>query len=349
MSQFKKSVQSLWSVSRSLMMLMGGLGLTISQHASAAPGELGTREYLDFENYAQVELRELPELLAPEANRKSLESLLKSGILSKRGSGNSNRGEARNSEAQDDQDENATATVPMRRSFNPAGAVVVEDDEEELPSTRSGSRPGAGGTRPLGNANNGNRGNAQREKEKELTPLEQTAEDVGTVEKIVDSVINIGKKVWGIVEAGEPVYTANYARANALPSNLQHWSEMSDWNPIPRSRIYQFEVKNLYGMKPVSFAYRISFIYGGKFDGTGAFLNDVGVESYNLSVLPMYSFDASAEVTSTSNIGTRKEAIAGMRLRVKMVVKTVVKHGEFTHEFFLRGDNGSILDLTNGN
>ncbi len=349
MSSFFQSVSKSKSKAQAVagvVFAVSAMGASVS-HASNGAETLSAAEYMDFENHAVITLQEVPEFLAPDAGRKSLEGLLEFGLTDRRksrgskGKGLSIRREIRPS------------TEAESNSRSGRTTLTLEEDEEADPraTTTSSERRSRLGTSPVGRGGNPERGGrgAEEEKEKELTPLERAAEDAGTVEKIVDSVINIGKKIWAVVEAGEPVYSATYNRANALPESMNHWSQMSDWNPTPKSKIFRFSVVNLYGMTPVDFSYRITYVYGGKFNGTGSYLNDVGVETYNLSVLPMYSFDASAEVSSTSNIGTVENPNAGMRLRVKMVVKTILKHGEFTHEFFIRGNDGSLTNLTDGN
>jgi len=312
----------------------------------ALQGGISDEVYLDFEKHSIVSLQEVPEFLAPDAGRRSLEGILGNGVFARRKGGQNGgksgvpfRAEIR-----------ATTSAETRSDAARAEPVRTEDEEEGLtPNPRSRSRQSERPVRVGSRDESRSPGRAGNEEDEPKSDLDVAAERIGTVEKIVDSVINIGKKVWAVVEAGEPVYSATYNRANALPESMTHWTQMSDWNPIPRSKIFRFSVVNVYGITTVDFSYRITFVYAGKFDGTGAYLNDVGVETYNLEVLPLYSFDAQAEVSSTSNVGSRENPVAGMRLRVKMVVKTILKHGEYSHEFFIRGDQGSVLNLTNGN
>src|SRR4051812_46731541 len=50
--------------------------------------------------------------------------------------------------------------------------------------------------------------------------------DLNEADLIIDKIINMGKKVWAIVEAGKPVVDVKVDVANALPEGLKSWQQL---------------------------------------------------------------------------------------------------------------------------
>lgn len=164
-----------------------------------------------------------------------------------------------------------------------------------------------------------------------LSPLDQA-------ELIIDQIINIGKKIWAIVETGRPVVNVQGYTANALPKGLQCWSDLSGWQ-IPQSKVYRVTYENAYGMNVVDFAYRVSFTAGGSVNGQGKYITNATISPADINVSWGFTFNANAEVPSVFNMGSKEDPVAGMEMDMKWTVDTVMSHVQQAEKFFVGGDN----------
>jgi hypothetical protein len=155
---------------------------------------------------------------------------------------------------------------------------------------------------------------------------------------ILDKIVNLGKKVWALVETGRPVVNITTYTANALPAGLQCWSDLSGWQ-IPQSKVYRVQYENAYGMNVVDFAYRVTFTAGGNLNGHGKFLTNATIAPANLNVSWGFNLTANAEVPSVFNMGTKEDPVAGMQMLMKWNIKTVMNHVEQAETFYVGGDN----------
>jgi hypothetical protein len=176
--------------------------------------------------------------------------------------------------------------------------------------------------------------------------LGQISGDLDQVNVILDKIINIGKKVWTLVENNKPVVNVVENTANAVPEGLKNWLQLSGWQN-PKSRVFRLDYKNLYGITVVSFSFRVLFTYGGGFNGKGHYVSSATIIPADLNVVWGYTFNAEVSVPNVVNAGTSEDPIGAIELRVKWGVKTVMKYNEMTASYFVRGD-GQFVDLTNG-
>lgn len=159
-----------------------------------------------------------------------------------------------------------------------------------------------------------------------------------TINVVVDQIINIGKKIWNIVEAGKPVVDLKMDTANALPMGVTCWSDLSGWS-IPTSKVYNVEYKNGFGMSVVNFAYRVTFTANGSVDGVGQYITNATFMPANVHVAWGFNLGASAEVPSVFNQGTRTAPLAGMQMNMKWNVSTPIKASVQSESYFVSGDN----------
>ena len=156
----------------------------------------------------------------------------------------------------------------------------------------------------------------------------------------VDQIINIGKAVWQVVDAGKPVVTKNFSGASALPRGVSCWTDLSGWRQ-PISKVYSVQYENFYGVKVVDFKYRIIYMVGGSIDGVGKYITNASFVVAKLNVAWGFKFDAKAEVPAVFNMGTKANPIAGMQMNMHWEVDSPVAHEEETQSYFLSGD-GSL-------
>jgi hypothetical protein len=175
-----------------------------------------------------------------------------------------------------------------------------------------------------------------------------TGTSVDKAELVLDKVINMGRKVWAIVEANKPVVSFEGNTANALPQGVTSWDALQGW-AAPSSRLYTYTYKNGFRMNVVKFSFRVLYTHGGSVNGKGRYLANVNVVPASLDVLWGYKFNASAAVPSVLNASrVAGEPIAAAEILVSWKVETVLKHSRRSVSLYARGD-GVFKDLTNGN
>lgn len=165
------------------------------------------------------------------------------------------------------------------------------------------------------------------------SPIDST---IDKVDLIVDKVINIGQKIWNVVEKGKPVANYSSSSANALPENATRWNQLENWS-APKSKIITVVYKNVYGMEVIRFTYRIMLLYGGSVGGVGKYIGYANVEPLEMTTAYMYTFNVKASVDSVYNMGTKTNPLAGMILNIQWTVDTVLKKSTMTHTYTLDG------------
>lgn len=168
---------------------------------------------------------------------------------------------------------------------------------------------------------------------KNLLPIIGT---VNQAEFIVDKIINIGQKIWTVVEKGRPVSNYSSTKASALPGNATRWDQLNNWK-APRSKVIRLVYKNIYGIEVIRFTYRIVLLYGGGLNGVGKYIGYAGVEPVEITTAYMYTFNATAQIDSIFNMGSDKNPLAGMVLSINWTIETVLKKTTQTHIYTLDG------------
>lgn len=163
---------------------------------------------------------------------------------------------------------------------------------------------------------------------------------------ILDNILNIGKKLWALVEANRPVAHIRSNRANAVPQGVVYWEHMEDWQ-APVSKVFQVSYDSVFGNTVVDFTYRLVYTYGGKVNGKGHYLANIVVVPAELTVLSGYTFNADVSFPGAVNVGTVEAPIAGTEVLVKWSADHWWRHSEGSHTFFIRGD-GAFSDLSAG-
>lgn len=174
----------------------------------------------------------------------------------------------------------------------------------------------------------------------DLTPISGTLDQVNL---LVDKIINIGQKIWNIVNKGRPVTSYTNTKASALPGNATRWDQLESWQ-APRSKVVRVVHKNAYGMEVVKFTYRIMLLYGGTVKGVGKYIGFAAVEPVEMTSVYMYTFNAKAEVDAVYNLGTSQNPVAGMILNINWTVESFLKKSTLTHSYTLDG-LGNITNL----
>jgi hypothetical protein len=160
----------------------------------------------------------------------------------------------------------------------------------------------------------------------------------------IQSWITIGERLWKIVVDNQPQTNVVTKRVSVLPIAQQDWLQMENWHdPIVKS--YEIVSKNLWGMHVVEFRYTVSYNYGGKFNGTGAFLANATVIPVRLSAIWGFKADVDGDAGEAVNMGTRDNPTAGVDIGVRWKFGSVLTKREGRDVFFLKG-NGDMVRVT---
>lgn len=154
---------------------------------------------------------------------------------------------------------------------------------------------------------------------------------------MVDSIINIGQKIWKIVEAGRPTLNFKDKSASAVPSDAKCLAELANWQ-MPESKSFRMKYKNGFGMNVITFEYKVIYSYGGSYKGKGRYLANVSVHPQQVNVSWGFKFDANVEIMEVLNLGSQEDQMAGMQLAVRWNVSSVIQEQLREELFFVQGD-----------
>lgn len=158
------------------------------------------------------------------------------------------------------------------------------------------------------------------------------------IELVVDQIINIGKKIFNVINAGRPVVNIKIDTANALPKGLTCWSDLSGWS-MPQSKVYNVQYENGLGMTIVDYSYRVTYTAGGSADGIGKYITNATFQPANVSVGWGFQLDATAVIPSVFNTGSRTSPVAGMQMNMEWKVTSPMAHEQSTESYFVSGEN----------
>lgn len=180
-----------------------------------------------------------------------------------------------------------------------------------------------------------------------LDPIKEevkvAVEIVDEAGKVVDGIINIGKKVWEIIVSGQPVMNLNLDNsANALPRGVRCWDQLSNWQ-VPAVRSYSQSFKNYFGIEVIRFDFDVVFTYGGDLDGKGNYLTNVQVHPRNVYVGWGFGLDASVDIPSLVNLGSVDQPVAGMQVDVKWQATSPLTTFKQGISVFVQGDGKSKI------
>ncbi len=169
--------------------------------------------------------------------------------------------------------------------------------------------------------------------------LDDVSGQLSVADVVVDQIINIGKKIWTVVEAGKPNAQFKSDVATALPAGVLQWQSLQGWR-TPVSKKWGISFENIYGVEVVKLVYRVIYLPGGSVDGVGSYIGYASVQPVEVNVAWGYTFNVQASVPSVYNMGTKNNPVAGMTLQVKWTVDTVLKHVEQSQAFAIDGRGG---------
>lgn len=169
--------------------------------------------------------------------------------------------------------------------------------------------------------------------------FQNAVNNVNSTVAMLDNIVNLVDKIWGIIEKNQPVVNITTNYANAVPFGTSHWTQLQGWSR-PATKKYAFSMKNGYGSEVVKVAYQVHYTYNGNFQGKGKFLTGVTVEPISVTTAWGYKVSLTAEApdSTIANVGTHDDPIASMQVQLKWVVHTAVKDIQQKAIYYVQGD-----------
>jgi len=179
----------------------------------------------------------------------------------------------------------------------------------------------------------------------EIKRLNQPAPAPSEEIVLIEEIINLGEKIWKIIEANKPVVNVSHHYANALPKGVRGSEDLEGFSDV-QFKSYRMFGKNLYGIVVYDVTYTLLHRYGGTYQRRGRYLENVTVLPHKVDVLWGYTVNFGINNVFTVNSGSQDEPIASLLMESQLKVSTVIKHSEVTSTFQFRGDSPAVK-LTN--
>lgn len=161
-------------------------------------------------------------------------------------------------------------------------------------------------------------------------------ETIDMIDMIVDKIINIGSKIWKIVEAGKPVVNVKTNVATAMPQGARCWTDLQSWQ-MPESRVYEVAFKNGFNANVVKMKYRVLWLPGGQAKGVGAYIGYATMTPVDLEVSWLFKLNAEVTIPTVFNMGTADSPIGGMQMNMAYQVESPIKTIQQGQAFFIDG------------
>ncbi|OYZ21222.1 MAG: hypothetical protein B7Y39_09320 [Bdellovibrio sp. 28-41-41] len=143
--------------------------------------------------------------------------------------------------------------------------------------------------------------------------------------------------VWSIVQQGKPTMRVSTYRAHGLPKGVTCWTDLEEWK-APKSKVFTVEQKSKIGQKMAKFTFRISYVYGGTYNGVGKYLANVAVTPVDLTVGWGVDFASEVQIPSVFNMGKKADPLAAMQVFVYWGLGNVAKMQQKSLLFLVTGD-----------
>lgn len=184
----------------------------------------------------------------------------------------------------------------------------------------------------MGTCNQTNRPFAAEDGAAVFNPIEA----LDSTSLILDKIVNLGRKVWDLVQAGKPVLNIQTDVATGLPQGTRCWLDLQTW-AVPESRVYSVAFRNGFGMDVVKLSYRVLWLPGGSVDGAGKYIGYAAIVPTDSSVSWGFNLNAKATVPMVFNMGTKVDPVAGMNLSMIYRVETPFQTSEQSQSYYVNG------------
>lgn len=176
---------------------------------------------------------------------------------------------------------------------------------------------------------------------KPMQVTDSPIDDLDDANVIIDKLINLGKKMWAVVEAGKPVMNVKFDFATALPQGIASAADLAGFSDL-KFKSFEYSATNLYGVEVFKVQYTVVYQFGGSYKGKGSYIATASIVPQDVSVMWGYNLSMNVDNVSVANLGTSDSPVAGLNMMAKIKVSTVIKASELNEVFAIRGDNGML-------
>jgi len=157
-----------------------------------------------------------------------------------------------------------------------------------------------------------------------------------------DLIVNTFKQVWEFVKENKPVLDWKSHFGTAFPQGVKDAMELELWSDV-QSQVFNFVVKNAFGIKTIDFKFAVNYIYNGRYSKgdikeKGRYLSFLTVSPRTVSVLWGYKLKADVEIPAIVNAGTKENPVARAIMNLNFQFGTVLKEERRTMSFQIDGD-----------
>ena len=104
----------------------------------------------------------------------------------------------------------------------------------------------------------------------------------------------------------------------------------------------------MFGQPAGGFDYRITYFFGGSYQGKGKFLGQISVVPTNIHLKTDRTLKMKVELASVINFGSESDPVAGAQIIINWSSPTTTRYEMYSAEYLIYG-TGEIQDLSNGN
>lgn len=159
----------------------------------------------------------------------------------------------------------------------------------------------------------------------------------------LDTIINLGKKIWDIIAKNKPVANVKYDFSNALPEGVKSGMELQSFTGL-QFKSFRVWGTNYFGANVYNVVYTVVFRYDGNVGGKGKYLDALSIVPQKLDVAWGYTVEFKVNKVSVSNVGTREAPIASSVMEAYMKVATVLSLSEDRFLYEIRGDSEKMRE-----
>lgn len=174
---------------------------------------------------------------------------------------------------------------------------------------------------------------------------------IDEVAMYLDGLIAIGKKIWPIIEAGQPVITTNgiIPSVSVLPhiegqSPKAEMHNMANWS-APKAVSYRVSYKNLFGSEVIAFTYTVYFQFNGSYKGNGKYITSLKVQASQVYAAWGFDFDAASELINVANVGSDENPVASAILQISYKGTSLINEVRNAQSFYV--DGNGVMQLLN--
>ncbi len=171
-------------------------------------------------------------------------------------------------------------------------------------------------------------------------PHQATPDPPGQINNFVDKIINLGSKIWTIIENNKAVLDYETITASAVPANVSNWYELENWKAL-KTENYEVVYTNLLGMNVISMKVRLSYVYGGTYKGAGQYLKNVTIRPSDIDVVLAYTLDAFVTTDDPFNMNSMENPLAALPITLNWTVENALKTSKHSVVFLVKG-NGNL-------